>query len=225
MISQRSIKKMSHLNLTPDELLATTRSVRKRLDFSRPVEPEVIRECLELAVQAPTGGNRQGWQFIVVTDAEQRQKLGAIYHKGYQLYRQQTARYDASSLTSEQVATLMKVRESSDYLADHMQDAPVLLVPCMMGRMEGAPNVAQAAFWGSILPAVWSFMLAARERGLGTAWTTIHLFYEKEAAELLGIPYEQVMQCALIPVAYTLGDEFAPAKREPLDKVLHVNGW
>ncbi len=216
---------MSHLNLTPDELLATTRSVRKRLDFSRPVEPEVIRECLELAVQAPTGGNRQGWQFIVVTDAEQRQKLGAIYHKGYQLYRQQTARYDASSLTPEQVATLMKVRESSDYLADHMQDAPVLLVPCMMGRVDGKSSREQAGFWGSILPAVWSFMLAARERGLGTAWTTIHLFYEQEAAEVLGIPYEQVTQAALIPVAYTLGTDFKPAPRKPLDAILHFDRW
>jgi nitroreductase len=217
---------MSELNLTPNELLSTTRSVRKRLDFSRPVEPEVIRECLELAVQAPTGGNRQGWQFVVVTDPEQRKRLGAIYHKGYQLYRQQTAAsYNASSLTPEQAATLMKVRESSDYLADHMQDAPVLLVPCMMGRVDGASSQQQAGFWGSILPAVWSFMLAARERGLGTAWTTIHLFYEQEAAEVLGIPYEQVTQAALIPVAYTLGTDFKPAPRKPLDSILHWNRW
>ncbi len=220
---------MPELNLTPDQLLSTTRSVRKRLDFSRPVEPEVIRECLELAVQAPTGANSQGWQFVVVTDAEQRKKLGAVYHKGYQLYRQQTATshplYDANSLTPEQVATLKKVRDSSDYLADHMQDAPVLLVPCMMGRVDGMPSVAQAGFWGSILPAVWSFMLAARERGLGTAWTTIHLFYEQEAAEVLGIPYEKVTQTALIPVAYTLGTDFKPAPRKPLDLILHFDRW
>src|SRR5579883_1677612 len=143
----------------------------------------------------------------------------------YQLYRQQTARYDASSLTPEQVATLMKVRESSDYLADHMQDAPVLLVPCMMGRVDGKSSREQAGFWGSILPAVWSFMLAARERGLGTAWTTIHLFYEQEAAEVLGIPYEQVTQAALIPVAYTLGTDFKPAPRKPLDAILHFDRW
>lgn len=216
---------MPELNLTPDELLATTRSVRKRLDFSRPVEPEVIRECLELAVQAPTGANSQGWQFVVVTDSEQRQKLGAIYHKGYQLYRQQTAKYDISSLTPEQAATLKKVRDSSDYLADHMQDAPVLLVPCMLGRVDGASSREQAGFWGSILPAVWSFMLAARERGLGTTWTTIHLFYEQEAAEVLGIPYEKVTQAALIPVAYTLGTDFKQAPRKPMDKILHFDRW
>lgn len=220
---------MSELNLTPDELLSTTRSVRKRLDFSRPVEPEVIRECLELAVQAPTGANSQGWQFIIVTDPEQRKKLGAIYHKGYQLYRQQTATshplYDANSLTREQVATLKKVRDSSEYLADHMQDAPVLLVPCMYGRVDGKSSREQAGFWGSILPAVWSFMLAARERGLGTALTTIHLFYEQEAAEALGIPYEKVTQAALIPVAYTLGTDFKPAPRKPLDSILHWDRW
>jgi nitroreductase len=220
---------MSLLHLTPEELLTTTRSVRKRLDFSRPVEPEVVRECLELAVQAPTGASSESWHFVVVTDQEQRKALGAIYRKGYQLYRQKTASahplYEGRSLPPEHRTTLKKVRSSSEYLADHMHEAPVLLVPCIWSRVDGQSSADQAGVWGSILPAVWSFMLAARLRGLGTALTTVHLYYEQEAAEVLGIPYEQVTQAALIPVAYTLGTDFKPAPRMPLDSVLHWDRW
>ena len=220
---------MSLPHLSPEELLTTTRSVRKRLDFSRPVSPEVVRECLELAVQAPTGASSESWHFVVVTDQEQRKALGAIYHKGYQLYRQKTASahplYEGRSLPPEHRTTLKKVRSSSEYLADHMHEAPVLLVPCIWSRVDGQSSADQAGVWGSILPAVWSFMLAARLRGLGTALTTVHLYYEQEAAEVLGVPYEQVTQAALIPVAYTLGTDFKPAPRMPLDSVLHWDRW
>lgn len=221
---------MSMLNLSSDELLSTTRSVRKRLDLSRAVEPELIRECLELAVQAPTGANSQQWQFVVVTDAQQRRSLGAIYQKGWKVYLERMAsRYQLLAdrkFTPEQVATLKRVRESSEYLAEHMHEVPVQVVPCIRGRVEGLSSVVeQAGIWGSILPAVWSFMLAARARGLGTCWTTIHLFYEQEAAELLGIPYEQFTQVALIPVAYTLGTDFKPAPRIPLESVVHWDRW
>jgi nitroreductase len=217
---------MSLLNLTVDEVLSTTRSVRKRLDFSRPVEKEVIRECLELAVQAPTGGNSQTWHWVVVTDPEKRKALGDIYRKGWSVYRSAPSSGGRAVLRDpERMATLRRVLDSSEYLAEHIHEAPVLLIPCIYGRVDNAPVVAQAGAWGSILPAVWSFMLAARSRGLGSAWTTVHLFFEQEAADLLGIPYEKIMQTALVPVAYTLGTDFAPAKREPLDTVLHVDGW
>jgi len=220
---------MTLLQLSAEEMLATTRSVRKRLDFSRPVEPEVIRECLELAVQAPTGANSQGWHFVVVTDQEQRKALGAIYRKGYWLYREKTASvhplYEGRSLPRGFGKTLKKVRDSSEYLADHMHEAPVLLVPCIWGRVDDQPSVEQAGVWGSILPAVWSFMLAARLRGLGTSWTSVHLYYEQEAAEVLGISFEKVTQAALIPVAYTLGTDFKPATRVPLESVLHWDRW
>ncbi|TMF46772.1 MAG: nitroreductase family protein [Chloroflexi bacterium] len=220
---------MPQLHLSPEKLLTTTRSVRKRLDFSRPVELEVIRECLELAVQAPTGANSQGWHFLVVTDQEQRKALGAIYRKGYMYYRQKTASahplYEGRTLPPEHAATLKQVRNSSEYLADHMHEAPVLLVPCIWGRAQDESTAEQAGVWGSILPAVWSFMLAARLHGLGTAWTSVHLYYEQEAAQVLGIPYEQVMQAALIPVAYTLGTDFKPAPRIPLESVLHWDRW
>lgn len=217
---------MPTLNLSPDELLSTTRSVRKRLDFSLPVEPELIRECLELAVQAPTGGNSQQWRFVVVTDAAKRLALGDIYRKGWELYLNlpgSSGRLIASDPRRAEIQ--QRVLDSANYLAAHIHEAPVLLIPCLRGRVDNAPSVAQAGHWGSILPAAWSFMLAARARGLGTSWTTVHLFFEQEAATLLGIPYEKVTQAALIPVAYTKGTNFAPAAREPLDRIVHWDGW
>lgn len=214
----------SHLNLTPDQLLTTTRSVRKRLDFSRPVPDEVVRECLAVAVQAPTGGNRQGWQFVVVTDKDKRQALADVYRKGWDTYLNLPINTRGPvGLASDRAATLERVRDSSQYLADHMQDAPVLVIPCIRGRTDNAPVVEQAGQWGSLLPAVWSFMLAARERGLGSAWTTVHLFYEQEAADILGIPFQKYMQAGMFPVAYTQGTDFKPANREPLENILHWN--
>ena len=221
---------MTLLNLTNDELLATTRSVRKRLDFTRPVEPEVIRECLELAVQAPTGSNTQGWQFVIVTDAEKKQAIGKLYSQSFALYRQQRNASAAnatasSSATSVSTTTMQKIVDSSQYLADRMHEVPVMVIPCIKGRTDNTSSFQQAGTWGSILPAAWSFMLAARARGLGTTWTTLHLLYEREAAEILGIPYEKVMQTALIPVAYTLGTDFKAGDRIPLDSIVHWDQW
>ena len=217
---------MSQLNLSLDQLLTTTRSVRKRLDFSRPVEPEVIRECLEIALQAPTGSNRQDWQFVVVTDAQKKKAIGDFYRQSFAKYRiasMEAAKLMASNTRRARIQT--RVADSADYLAEHIHEAPVHLIPCIRGRMEGRSISTQASVWGSILPATWSFMLAARARGLGSAWTTLHLPYEKEVAELLGIPYDQVTQAALLPIAYTLGTDFKPAPRDQLDTVLHWDRW
>jgi nitroreductase len=223
---------MTLLKLTPDELLTTTRSVRKRLDFSRPVEPELLRECLEVAVQAPTGGNRQTWHFVLVTDRQKIQALGEIYQKGWAVYlrmQQQTYANLAGSkrMTPERISTLTKVADSANYLAEHMPEVPAMLIPCGFGRTEidGQPAAAQAGWWGSLLPAAWSFMLAARARGLGTCWTSVHLYFEKEAAEVLGIPYDKIAQAAMIPIAHTLGTEFKPGSRVPLDDILHWDKW
>lgn len=220
---------MSLLDLSPDELLATTRSVRKRLDLSRPVEPEIIQECLELAAQAPTGGNNQNWHFVVVTNQRQRQTLGEIYRKGFAHYQQLIfsgqLTPSSSATAPEQVARYSRVRSSSQYLLEHIHEVPVMLIPCIYDRVDDQPTVEQANMWGSILPATWSFMLAARARGLGTCWTTWHLYYEREAAEVLDIPYENVTQAALIPVAYTLGTDFKPAPRIPLKSIVHWEKW
>jgi len=218
------------LNLTPDELLSTTRSVRKRLDFTRPVEPEVVRECLALALQAPNFGNGQPWRWLVVTDPAKRQALAECYRRGYDHYRHvatpdPAAVEHAQASDPEQTTRDGRRRESSDYLAEHMQDAPVLVIPCYLGRAEGEPVSRQASLWGSMLPAAWSFMLALRARGLGSAWTMSHLEYERAAAEIVGIPYETVTQTALLPVAYTIGTNFKPGARQPLDEVIYWNTW
>ena len=217
---------MALLDLSPDELLSTTRAVRKRMDFDRPVEPEVVRECLELALQAPTGSNRQGWHWVVVTDAAKRRGLAELYRRAYAAYRD--APYYIGAIDTgdpDRRSVQQRSASSADYLAENLERAPVHVIPCVAGRTDGASSLVQAGVWGSILPAAWSFMLAARARGLGTSWTSLHLSFEREAADLLGIPHEKVTQTALIPVAYTKGTDFKPAPREPLDTVLHWDAW
>jgi nitroreductase len=212
--------------MSPDELLSTTRSVRKRLDFSRPVEPELLNECLELAAQAPTGSNAQGWHFIVVTDPDKRAALGEMYRKGFEIFYGNRAAAEANLPADDPayVATTKRVIDSAEYLAEHMGEAPVMLIPCIDVRTDGLNAAIQASIWGSLLPAVWSFMLAARSRGLGTCWTTLHLVHEAEAAELLGIP-DNIMQGALIPVAHTLGLDFKAAPRRDMERIIHHDSW
>lgn len=203
---------------TVEKLLTTTRSVRKRLDFTRPVEPEVIAECLEMAVQAPSGSNRQKWHFVVVTDAQKRAEVAAYYKRSFDQY------IGGARQHSQGDAQTNRVLDSAVYLSENMQHVPVLVIPCQEGRVENASQEAQAAFYGSILPAVWSLMLALRARGLGSAWTTLHLRYEKDVAALLNIPAD-VTQAALLPVAYYTGDDFKPAKRRPAREVTYWDGW
>lgn len=211
--------------LTPDELLATTRAVRRRLDLDRPVPPDLVRQCLELAVQAPTGSNQQDWHFVVVTDADQRAALADLYRQAYAGYRASRAYAgNVEGRSPERASTQQRVAGSADHLAEHLHEVPVHLVPCIRRRVE-RPTAAVASLYGSILPAVWSFMLAARTRGLGTAWTTLHLVHEREAAEVLGIPYEEVTQVALVPVAFHTGARFRPAPREALETVVSWDRW
>jgi len=219
-------QKFPTLPLTPDELLTTTRSVRKRLDFTRPVERALIEECLNIAIQAPSGSNRQGWRYMVVTDPAKRAALAEIYHKSWALYLKlpmaaTNLKFDDPGRAAQQA----RIAASAQYLADHLQDVPVHVIPCLMGRVDGQPSNVQASWYGSIHPATWSFMLAARARGLGSAWTTLHLRFEEEAAATLGIPYAKVQQTALIPVAYTIGADFKPAARDPLSTLIHWNTW
>jgi nitroreductase len=208
-------------DLTPDELLSTTRAVRRRLDLTRPVEREVIEECLRLAQQAPTAGYREDWHFVVVTEAETRAALGDLWRRGAQRYLARRPHAALGLVVPSKRRLLGSVR----HLMQHIGEVPVHVIPCVEGRTDGKPAAAQASRWGTIAPAAWSFMLAARARGLGTVWTTFHLAYEEEAAKLLGLPYEEVMQAALIPVAYTVGTEFRPARRRPLESMVHWERW
>ena len=211
------------LALTPDEVLTTTRSVRKRLDLTRPVERSVIEECLRIAQQAPSASNRQHWHFIVVTDPAKKAALGELYLRGRQ---GSSASRQARVFKSEDAkVAYQRVAESADYLADKMGQVPVLVIPAIEGRIEAMPYAGQAALWGTIIPAAWSFMLAARARGLGSVWTTIHLNYEREASEILGIPYDTVSQAAMIPLAYTVGTDFKLAQRDPVESMVHWDSW
>jgi nitroreductase len=205
------------LELTPDELLSTTRAVRKRLDLTRPVEREVIEECLNLAQQAPTASYSQNWHFVVVTDAEKKAALGELWREVAHPYVQRGG--------GAREGQMLRISEAVVHLAEHIHEVPVLVIPCVTGRYEGKSNPLTASMFGSIIPAAWSFMLAARSRGLGTVWTTFHLIHEREAAEILGIPYDDVTQVALIPVAYTIGTDFKPGRRKPLHTMVHWDHW
>lgn len=201
-----------------DALLSTTRAVRKRLDFDKPVPRAIIDECLELAVQAPTGSNSQSWRWVVVDDADKRRALGDLYRKGAEGY------LTGASLEAADAQTA-RVFDSAMYLMEHMQEAPVHVIPCVTPRPAAdMPMFGVGSLFGSIFPAVWSFQLALRARGLGSTLTTLHLMEEQAAAELLGIP-DDVMQVALLPVAYTKGTDFKPAKRPPVAEITHWNAW
>jgi nitroreductase len=212
------------LNLSVDEVLTTTRSVRKRLDFDKPVPHEVLMDCLELALQAPTGSNSQGWQWVFVEEAEKKKAIGDIYLANARPYLSApSAEYPEGDTRGERMGL---VRDSATYLAEHMHEAPVLLIPCLEGRADQSP-LGGVSFWASLFPAVWSFCLALRSRGLGSCWTTLHLLGdgEQQAAEVLGIPYDQYSQGGLFPIAYTKGTDFRPAKRLPAENFTHWDTW
>ena len=216
------------MSLAPDVLLSTTRSVRRRLDLDRPVPLELVRECIEVAVQAPTGSNLQEWAFVVVTDPEVRAGIGTVYARAWDVYKRRAM--DLLEARSAELGPAWRrgqdrVMRSAQYLADNLGRVPVLVIPCVQGRSDRLPAVLQATQWGSILPATWSFMLAARARGLGSVLTTLHLIAERDVAELVGIPFKEVMQAALVPVAYVRGNPFKPGPRRPLDGVVHVDRW
>ncbi len=216
------------LGLTADEVLTTTRAVRKRLDLNRDVPQALLDDCLQIALQAPSGSNSQRWHFVFVRDAEKRRRIAELYHRAFTAYASGPAAPDKLHADDPAMAAVQqRVLESAQYLADHLEQVPVFLIPCISGRLEQAEGgqAALAGAYGSILPAVWSFMLAARERALGSCWTTLHLAHERETAEILGIPHDEVTQVALVPLAYSKGTEFRVAPRKPLDGVRHVDGW
>jgi nitroreductase len=218
--------------LSVAELLTTTRAVRKRLNLEKSVEPEIIEECIETALQAPTGGNAQSWQFVVVYDAAIRAALADLYKQAWARYRESPGSVFDMADTESQGARrdqLHRVAKSADYLAANLEKVPVHVIPCVPGRVErlsgSYASVGLASIYGSILPATWSFMLAARARGLGTCWTTAHLMHEQEAAEILGIPFDKFTQVALIPTAYSVGNTFKVSLRKSIDDVMHVDKW
>ena len=208
-----------------DALLTTTRAVRKRLDLDRPVPREVINECLEIAVQAPTASNSQTWRWMVVDDPQRRTQIADLYRLAMQDRQSVSESWDDTKAEERISAQTRRVLDSAGYLSQHLHEVPVLVIPCVEGRP--APDAAPAslsAIYGSIMPAVWSFQLALRARGLGSVFTSVLGFREREVAQLLGIP-DNVMQVAMIPVAYTKGTDFKRAERPPVSGITHWNDW
>jgi nitroreductase len=213
------------LQLSADDVLSTTRAVRKRLDLDRPVPRELIEQCVDLATQAPTGRNRQRWHFLVVTDDDQRRVVTDIFRRALELA-------GGHPLTEHDIrrmhafpGSMERITEGLGYLYANIHRVPAFVIPAVEGRTDGASAVEQAGTWGSILPAVWSFMLAARARGLGTVWTTAQGPLEPELSAVLGVPHDEVMLAAFVPLAFTIGTDFRPARRVPRDEVLHWDRW
>jgi nitroreductase len=212
------------VTLAPAELLTTTRSVRKRLDLARPVDRAVVEDCLRIGFQAPNGSNLQLYDWVLVDRPDVRAAMAEIYRGGL---ADQLALSAASTDPTPYPDTEAQKRISTSvaHLVEHLHEVPVLVIPTVSGRLEDASIFEQASRWGSVLPAVWNFMLALRTRGLGSAWTTLHLHREKQMAELLDIPYDEVTQAGLFPVAYTLGTTFKPANRGLSEQHVHWNHW
>lgn len=219
---------MALLDLDPDQLLTTTRAVRKRLDFDRPVPDDLIRECVAVAMQSPSGSNQMTMRFVVVRDAARRAAIGEVYRQCFEIYRSMDGVYAGSIKreTPEAQAQQDRVASSADYLAERMGDAPAIVIACTAsGRVDGAPAAMSASALANILPAMWSFMLAARARGLGTAWTTVGLMMEQQVADIVGIPFDEVQQVCHSPLAYTIGTDFKPAVRPDPDTIIHWDSW
>lgn len=214
------------MHLTPDELLTTTRAVRKRLDLTRPVARDLVDECLAIAQQAPTGGNRQTAVFVAVDDPERRQALGELYRSGWDRYLHEGVGSGVPFRAADDLARARqrRISDSARHLAEHLAQVPVLVIPCVRPRTADASLAVQASTFGSVVPAAWSYMLAARARGLGTVYTTLHLFHEQEAAAVLGVP-DDYMQVGLIPTAHLAGEGLRPGPRLPLDDFRHWNTW
>ncbi len=215
-----------------DHVLTTTRSVRQRLDFERPVPPAMITEALRIALQAPTGANTQTWRFMVVTDPAKRVAIADCYRRGATAYAggetglsrtgvTAMREYEADDLRQQQKEAVLK---SGGFLMENLERAPVMIIPCIEGRFEQDDVFTQASMWGSILPATWSLMLALRARRLASAWTTLHLYHEREVADLLGIPTSYT-QAALLPVAWLKGGDLKPARRLPVEQVTYWEHW
>ena len=203
---------------TVDRLLSTTRAVRRRLDPTRPVPRSLLLDCIRLSQQAPTASNTQMWRWLVVDDPAKRRELGALYAQGIPAIH-------ASQAQLAQDEQTRRVYDGALWLAEHLGEMPAIAIPCLVGRIPAdAPLVISASVFGSIYQAVWSFQLALRSRGLGSTFTTMHLLFEEQARKILGMP-DDVMQAALLPVAYTKGGDFKPAARPPVETIVHWNTW
>ena len=201
-----------------DWALSTTRSVRRRIDWERPVAPEVIEAAIDVATQAPTGVQSENWRFLVLTEAEPKQAVAALYRSAFERYV--AARTEASAASTE-VATPSAAQAQ---LAERLAEMPALILVCAEGVPTSEVAALQVGFYGSILPAAWSLMVALRVRGIGSTWTSLHLLHAEETARALGIP-EGVTQTVLLPCGYTKDATLRPAQRKRAPEITYWNRW
>lgn len=199
-----------------DRLLTTTKQVRQRLDLTRPVPYEELLECIELAGHAPMGGNLERNRWMIIDDPATKAAIATRFAEVGRPYLAANAELRGDDRSQ-------RVIDSASFLVDHLAEVPALVLSMRLDRPPAAQGHA-AAYYGSVLPGVWSFQLAARSRGIGSAWTTFHLDHEEEIAELLGIP-PTVTQVCLLAVGYFTGDTFTPAPRRPAADVTYLNRW
>jgi nitroreductase len=229
--------------MSEDTLLVTTRSIRlEMMDLNRPLDPDALRECVHVALQAAhvgalemgthgppstTSGLRSRLHFVVVTDQRRREALAQLYRRGMGQSLAWRERHFAEVVAEGRAtaAGAARLGAATDQLAERIQDVPAHVVPCISWRADGLPVASQAALWGSVFPAVWSFLLAARARGMAGIITTTHLQFEREAAEVLDIPVHEVMQAALVPLASTPESTFRPGPTPPVEAALHWDRW
>jgi nitroreductase len=202
-------------------LLTTTRSVRRRLDLTRPVDVETILECLDIALQAPNGADEEAWRWIVVVDSDRRRRIGDLYRRANKDF---AASVEARASAGDPVA--QRKFASSSVFWNHLEEVPVLVVACVETRPEFDPTSTYeaASAYGSVFPAVWNFQLACRLRGLGSCLMTAQLRFPDEMATILELP-DNFQQAGMIAVGHLIGDTFAPARRRPRDEVTRIDAW
>ena len=213
-----TVKKKAEIVL-PSSAIRLLHSVKADKDAE--VEIRIESEKQLAFIQQAAGIKLEGRHEFTVASG----RIDSVYSRVIIEYKNpRSAGYAEGDMRAEQAG---RVTESAVFLTENFHRVPLMLIPCITGRLDNAPVFAAASAWGSLLPAVWSFMLAARERGLGSAWTTIHLMYdgEQKAAEILGIPFGEITQAGLFPIAYTIGTDFKLAQRLPLDPMLHWDTW
>jgi nitroreductase/uncharacterized protein YndB with AHSA1/START domain len=199
-----------------DQLLSTTRAVRRRLDLERNVPDDLLLRCIELAEQAPTGGDITSRRWLVVRDPEIKKKLADLYREaGGNRIVERAERHRGTGHPKQGVL------DSAAHLAENLERVPVLVLATVWGVHDDS---GRPGLFDSVIQAAWSFCLALRSRGLGSAWTTLHLGKAKECAEVLGIP-DDVTQVVLLPVAWTIGTEFKPASRRPASEIVWFDRW
>lgn len=209
---------MSELISFFDEMLATTRSVRRRIDFAREVDPTLIYDCIDLAVQAPSSVGGETWRFVVLTEQNRKDAMATLYRKSFDSF---LALQQAESEAQGKVVQALP--PNYRYLADRMQDFPAIIVVCREGRPP-ADTAGQVAFYSSVIPAAWSLMLALRARHLGTTWTTLHCRYERESAEIIGMP-DDATATVVLPVGHMKDATLRRAQRSPARAVTYWNYW